>query len=294
MNRANLQHYLSSFLPDCFDDNNAGLEITSVSGGSLNETHRIMGKAKDALFLKINSAKKFPQLFELEKQGLDQLSSTQTIRTPKILHMGEMGDLQLLVMEWVAEGQKTKKFWENFGARLAALHQHSDTHHGFVNDNYMGVLYQKNDRMESWIDFFTECRIKPQLALARNKGLIDQKDIDEFDSLIERLPAIFEDENPSMLHGDLWSGNFLCDEHEQPVLIDPAVYFGHRSMDLAMTKLFGGFDETFYSSYNHHFAFPKNHDEQWDVCNLYPLLIHLNLFGISYKRSIREILKKFH
>jgi protein-ribulosamine 3-kinase len=111
--------------------------------------------------------------------------------------------------------------------------------------------------------------------------------------LYDKLPEIFPPEPSSLLHGDLWSGNFLCNEQSEPVLIDPAVYFGHRSVDLGMTTLFGGFDKSFYDAYAYWGTLPENYHEQWEVCNLYPLLIHLNLFGTGYLSSIAATLRRF-
>ncbi|MEJ0102180.1 MAG: fructosamine kinase family protein [Bacteroidota bacterium] len=157
----------------------------------------------------------------------------------------------------------------------------------------MGALHQNNAYSENWNDFFVHQRLQPQTRIAIDKGLLPQKTIHQFDVLYKKLNSIFNKENASLLHGDLWSGNFMCDDQSQPFLIDPAVYFGHRNMDLAMTTLFGGFDKSFYESYQYHFPLPGNYREQWDVCNLYPLLIHLNLFGSSYLYDIETILKKF-
>jgi fructosamine-3-kinase len=207
--------------------------------------------------------------------------------------MDESDDLQILVMEWIEEGPKTTTFWQNFGRQLAELHHHSNEQFGLSYDNYMGALSQKNNYHASWIQFFIECRLRPQLQLASNSDMLPSIHIDVFEKLFLRLSEIFPEEPASLLHGDLWSGNFLCDKNENVVLIDPAVYYGHRSMDLAMTTLFGGFDDAFYRSYNYHFAFPKNYKEQWEFCNLYPLLIHLNLFGSSYLSPIKSILKRF-
>jgi protein-ribulosamine 3-kinase len=114
-----------------------------------------------------------------------------------------------------------------------------------------------------------------------------------FENLYRELESVFDIEQPSLLHGDLWNGNFMCDQNSEPVLIDPALYFGHRSMDLAMTALFGGFEKSFYEAYNYHFPFPNNYREQWEICNLYPLLIHLNLFGAGYLGQIGRTLERF-
>ncbi len=164
---------------------------------------------------------------------------------------------------------------------------------GLDHDNYMGSLPQQNTQSPVWTNFFIRCRLEPQVRLAVEKGLLETSALRHFERLYQALPAIFPEEAPSLLHGDLWSGNFLCDENSRPVLIDPAVYFGHRSMDLAMTTLFGGFEKSFYESYAYHFPFPANYRELWEICNLYPLLIHLNLFGESYRRKILYTIQRF-
>jgi fructosamine-3-kinase len=123
--------------------------------------------------------------------------------------------------------------------------------------------------------------------------LLQARHLNAFENLYQQLKNIFDHEQPALLHGDLWSGNFMCDQDSEPVLIDPAVYFGHRSMDLGMTTLFGGFDKSFYETYSYHLPFPNNYSEQWDICNLYPLLIHLNLFGVGYLGQIERILQSY-
>jgi len=199
----------------------------------------------------------------------------------------------VLVLEWIGQGLRTDKFWTRFGEQLAALHQVSSEYFGLEEDNYMGALPQSNKPSISWIDFLTHQRFIPQVALALQNNLLEFSHARQFEKLYEKLQHIFPAEPTSLLHGDLWSGNFLADETGNPVLIDPAVYFGHRSMDLAMTALFGGFDKGFYEAYYYHFPFPHNYSEQWEICNLYPLLIHLNLFGKSYQSSILQTIRKY-
>ena len=157
----------------------------------------------------------------------------------------------------------------------------------------MGSLPQSNILRDDWTDFFVQQRLQPQVELAINNKLLEKKHSISFTKLYQKIEGLFEKEKPSLLHGDLWSGNFMCNQQSLPVLIDPAVYFGHRSMDLAMTTLFSGFYHSFYDAYNYHFRYPVNHKEQWEVCNLYPLLIHLNLFGKSYLPPIESTLRKF-
>ena len=157
----------------------------------------------------------------------------------------------------------------------------------------MGALPQSNHPSPDWIDFFINQRLEPQVSLAIDKKLLQLRDRKQFEKLYNELPGIFPTGNLCLLHGDLWSGNFLCDHSGIPVLIDPAVYYGHPAIDLAMTTLFGGFDTLFYESYHHHYPLPPNHRQQWEVCNLYPLLVHLNLFGKSYLADILHAIRRY-
>ena len=190
-------------------------------------------------------------------------------------------------------GTKTRRFWSLFGEQLARLHHVSAPTFGLDHDNYIGSLPQKNTHSPVWSNFFIQQRLEPQVRLAGEKGLLSPSAIRQFEQLYQVLPELFPPEVPSLLHGDLWSGNFLCDEKGNPVLIDPAVYFGHRSMDLAMTTLFGGFGQPFYEAYHYHFPLPANYRQQWEIANLYPLLVHLNLFGESYTGSILHTIQRF-
>jgi len=212
---------------------------------------------------------------------------------PGVIASGEIDAYQFLLLEWIEGGIRSEKFWKTFGERLAVMHRATNPQFGFKEDNYMGALPQFNHKHTSWTEFFIHCRLQPQVNLGKEKQLLQTKHPDAFENLYQYLPTVFNNEPSSLLHGDLWSGNYLCNYDSKPVLIDPAVYFGHRSMDLAMTTLFGGFDKIFYKSYNYHFSFPKNYVEQWEVCNLYPLLIHLNLFGAGYLGQIENTLKRF-
>lgn len=248
-------------------------------------------------FCKINDAAPFPGLFAKERDGLAILRAQHIIRVPAVVACETVattgGAKQVLILEWIEPGARTGSFWRLFGEQLARLHQVTWDSFGLGDDNYMGALPQSNHPLQNWVDFFIQQRLTPQIRLAAAKGLLGHDAIRQFERLYQALPGIFPDTAPSLLHGDLWSGNFLCDREGQPVLIDPAVYFGHPGMDLAMTTLFGGFERGFYESYAYYSPFPANYREQWDICNLYPLLIHLNLFGKSYLGSILDTIQPF-
>jgi protein-ribulosamine 3-kinase len=269
------------------------LSFSSVAGGSINDTYKITVPGNRSFFLKLNSEQKFPSLFEKEKNGLQFIAEKKIIRTPAVIDCAVINDQQILILEWIEQGLKSPSFWKLFGEKLASLHHITNDYFGFTENNYMGALPQSNNPTSAWSSFFIQHRLQPQVQLAERNGLVESKHVSQFEKLYEKMDLVFDNEKPSLLHGDLWSGNFLCDEHSQPVLIDPAVYFGHRCMDLGMTTLFGGFDKSFYDAYHYHFSLPAKYLEQWDVCNLYPLLIHLNLFGGSYLHDIAAILRKF-
>ena len=268
-------------------------QLIPVSGGSINLSYQLLLDSGEHFFCKINSVKRFPALFQKEKNGLMLLTAENIIRVPGVILYSIKNDYQVLVLEWIEQGLPNDDFWKTFGTLLAQLHRLSSVAFGLNEDNYMGALPQSNQYTPEWVDFFIAHRLIPQVKMAMDKRLIDGKVTKLFEGLYTRLPAIFETEAPSLVHGDLWNGNYMCDTNNKPVLIDPAIYFGHRSMDLGMTTLFGGFAKEFYDSYQESFPLPKNHEQQWEICNLYPLLIHLNLFGSSYLSGILHTLRHY-
>ena len=270
----------------------ADLRFTPIGDGSINHTYHITA-GKETFFCKINEAAAFPGMFEAEKKGLELLAQLSEIRTPQVIATGVSGNSQVLILEWIEQGLQTETFWTRFGEELAALHQIQGAQFGLAIDNYMGALPQSNQLTDNWIVFFIQQRLQPQVKMAINRQLLEPVHLNHFERLYQQLGNIFSQEPAVLLHGDLWSGNFLCDDTGKPVLIDPAVYYGHRNMDLAMTTLFGGFDGLFYDSYHYNFPLPANYQQQWAVCNLYPLLIHLNLFGKSYLADILHTIRRY-
>lgn len=272
-----------------------GQNVTTVSaqpvgGGSINQCYKLTFSNSHTLFCKVNSRVQYPDLFIKEQAGLQLLHRTSTIATPKVIACTENETHQVLLLEWIESSQKTKPFFQNFGKALAHLHGQTQDSFGLDYNNYMGSVPQQNNYSQNWPSFFIEQRLKPLVQQSSQQQLLSAKEYGLFEKLYSRLPQLFEPEKPSLLHGDLWSGNYMCGPAQTPYLIDPAVYYGHRSADLAMTTLFGGFDKAFYEAYHYYNPLPHNYQTQWQVCNLYPLLIHLLLFGKSYLSSIRQTL----
>jgi hypothetical protein len=222
------------------------------------------------------------------------LGASRVIKTPKVFGHGSTEDGHaFLLLEFIAPGYKNRLFWENFGRALANLHGNTSAQFGFSHDNFIGSLPQSNTRHASWETFYAEERLWPQMLLACEKGYFDKTGERQLDALCRKLASICPKESPALTHGDLWSGNFLCDGMGQPVLIDPAASFAHREMDLAMSRLFGGFDEAFYKAYEHAWPLEAGFEKRMEVYQLYYLLVHANLFGGEYVGQVGEILRKW-
>jgi len=182
---------------------------------------------------------------------------------------------------------------QKLGLQLAQMHRNNAPDFGFEKDNYMGSLPQSNRKHTTWKSFFIGERLKPMVKLAFDASFIGQKLVSDFEKLYEKLGDFFEEEKPSLIHGDLWGGNYLISSEGKPYLIDPAVSYGFREFDLAMTHLFGGFSADFYQAYEEEFPLQANWQKRIDLWNLYPLLLHLNLFGTGYLGQVKNGLKKF-
>ena len=268
------------------------LTLDPVGGGSINKAFKI-STTNRRLFCKVNSATKFPHLFNMEASGLSFLEKQGLIKTPKVLSVFKTHSHQALLLEWIEPAAATSSFFKRLGEQLAALHAVTQENFGLDTNNYMGAVPQANTPSKDWPSFFIHQRLEPLVQQCLMLRLLNSQHEALFQRLYQRIPAIFNPEPPALLHGDLWSGNLMCTTDQQPVLVDPAVYFGHRSIDLGMTTLFGGFEKAFYEAYHYHHPLPNNYQEQWAVCNLYPLLIHLLLFGKSYLSSIERTLNDF-
>jgi fructosamine-3-kinase len=261
-----------------------------VAGGDINKAYRLETAGGGSYFIKTNAAPLARQMFEAEAKGLAALSSPCILRTPAVLGFGSTSEGSYLLLDFIETGYRPNGFWEDFGASLAKLHRSSSSSFGFDHDNFIGSLPQRNHRHDDWPKFYTEERLLPQLAIAKQLGLLQSPDFQRFDLLFKKLPDRCPKEPPALTHGDLWSGNFLCDAQGLPVLIDPAASYSHREMDLAMSRLFGGFERPFYRSYEEEWPLERGFEQRLPVYQLYFLLVHVNLFGGSYVRQVREVL----
>ncbi len=279
-------------LSEHFGDDIKILGHTFTAGGSINEAY-VISTEKGNFFIKTNLASRYPQMFEKEAKGIEVLKQSGEIPVPEVVLSDETGDTAFLILNAIESGPQQSHFWEDFGRRLAAMHRHTNKEFGLNHNNYIGSLFQSNRFHTKWNDFYISERLEVQIKLARDNKRIDKNTVRTFERFFTKIDEVFPVEVPALLHGDLWSGNFMVNEKGYAVIIDPAVYYGHREMDLGMSQLFGRFSKRFYEAYNHAFALESGWQKRLDYYNLYPLMVHVNLFGGAYINSVKQILSKF-
>jgi len=269
------------------------LSIESISGGDINQA-RLLKTENQSCFLKMNTLPQSLQMFETEAKGLQLILQSKAIDTPEIIHFGTADGTAFLLLSYVSLATKTDVFWQNFGRSLALLHRdNSHSHFGLDHANFIGSLDQANDFETSWTAFYVNQRIEPQLKTAINSGCLNKTHTKAFHRLFNQLDELLPQEVPALTHGDLWSGNFLVGQNQKAVLIDPAVSFAHREMDLAMSHLFGGFSQIFYDVYQATYPLENGFHDRMDIYQLYYLMVHVNLFGGSYVEAVNQILEKY-
>lgn len=263
-----------------------------VSGGDISDAYLIT-TSSNRYFLKTNNASFALKMFTAERNALELIGNTDTIRTPKIIQTGQFQKTAFLLMEFIESKEPNRKDFEQLGYQLARLHQKTNSVFGFEEDNFIGRLIQSNQQHSRWIDFYVQERIEPQLNMAHRANLLSASDVPSIQKMTEVWFPLFAGIQPSLLHGDLWSGNFLISTDGSPYLIDTATYYGHGEVDIAMSRLFGGFGNSFYEAYFEQIPKQKGLEERNKIYQLYYLLVHLNLFGRAYYSSVREVLKYF-
>ncbi|MCH7785088.1 MAG: fructosamine kinase family protein [Bacteroidetes bacterium] len=260
----------------------------SLQGGDINEVF-LLECGSEKYVIKINEASKYPNMFEAEALGLKLLQVTNSFKIPKIIAAGVEGKTSYLLLEYISTGSTYQVFWKDFAYCLVKLHQTTQNNFGLKHNNYIGSLQQINNIESSASDFYINQRLIPQFKIA------DELDF-KFSSLERFFKNISEeipDEAPSLIHGDLWNGNYMVSNKGEPTLIDPAVAYAPREMDIAMMHLFGGFPQDVYSIYNEQFPLIENWKDRISLWQLYYLLVHLNLFGSSYLSQVKGIIKQY-
>jgi len=261
-----------------------------VGGGCINQALKLTDGCQH-WFVKINDADRI-DMFEAEAEGLNAMADTQTIRVPKALCTGTYENQSYIVIDYISHGRSRNDSQEQAGNELAAMHRHTAERFGWHRNNTIGATHQRNDWTDTWIDFWRDHRLGFQLQLAAGNGhggrlqSSGEQLLLRFDALINHNPE------PSLLHGDLWGGNITFDTEGHPVIFDPAVYYGDREADLAMTELFGGFSNDFYAAYREAWPVDPGYRVRRQLYNLYHILNHLNLFGGGYAGQAQGLIDR--
>jgi protein-ribulosamine 3-kinase len=265
-----------------------------ISGGCISDSSIIRVVSGKKYFLKIND--NVPaDMFVKEANGLKEIEKTKSMRVPLV----ELAQDNFILMECIEANSKQENFFEDFGIEFAKMHKYTGSYFGFYEDNYIGSTIQINipneEEKHDWVKFYFSKRLLFQFKLAEKNGYVDpdlRKCFNRLESKIDKI-LVDESENPVLLHGDLWAGNYIVDENGRACLIDPAVYYGNREADLAMTKLFGGFTKEFYYSYNEFYPLIDGYDYRENIYKLYHVLNHLNLFGSGYYQQALALIKSY-
>lgn len=262
----------------------------SVGGGCINSAMILEGNDKQ-FFVKLNQGAQI-EMFAAELEGLREIQQSHTLRAPTPICCGDAQGYAYLVLEYVPHGKPGEHSMDQFGRDLARMHAVTSERYGWRRDNTIGSTPQVNTWCNGWSEFWRMHRLEFQLRLAADNGYggaLQSKG----EALLGELEAFFEDytPQPSLLHGDLWSGNYMIDDRGEPVIFDPAVYYGDREADLAMTELFGGFPSRFYAAYRDAYPLHPGYALRKTLYNLYHVLNHLNLFGGGYRRQAEDMIE---
>jgi fructosamine-3-kinase len=286
-----ISHLETRFL-EFFQEKTNIMGYIDVPGGDINQCF-LLETSRGRFFMKVNASLFGLDFFEKEARGLVILANAGAIRVPRPLFDGKFHQQVYLVMEYIQKGNPSPTFWQDFGSSIALLHKHTEEKFGLPFQNYIGRLHQQNNAHDTWCAFYKNERILFLVEKALKRKLLTPEEVSLAENICDKIGWIIPEEKPSLLHGDLWNGNFFAQENGQPAVFDPAVYYGHREMDLAMAQLFGGFDPVFFEAYNASFPLQPGWKERTDIFQLYPLLVHLLLFGGPYYQQVASVLKKY-
>lgn len=267
------------------------VDVQRTYGGDINAAF-VITTGEGNFFIKQNKAS-LADMFVKEYNGLKCLKEASILKIPQPLLYGTFGNDSYLVMEFVQKQMFTKTAWKALGEGLAWQHRQTSEGFGFYENNYIGSLPQANDICANWGEFYFTKRILPLMKQALANQLCTMADVKDTERIGSKLSSIFPNKPPALLHGDLWHGNVMACANNKAAIYDPAVYYGNREMDIAMSLLFSGFNEVFYQSYNDVYPLQKGWQQRVKLCQLYPLLVHLVLFGKGYYSRVKEILNTY-
>ena len=281
-----LERQLTAFLKEPI------IKTRSLSGGDISDAY-LLHTRNGRLFCKVNNSTDAFAMFKAEKEGLKVIAKSGVIKAPAVICCSPLKKGACLILEYIEDKSPSAKDMQKFGYQLAELHLCRGAYFGLEEANYIGSLPQSNTTHSSWVSFYARERLQPQLELALEKSLLSANEVPEIHLIENTIAKYSSDITPVLLHGDLWSGNYLISDNGDPHLIDPAIYYGHSEVDMAMTKLFGGFDADFYMAYHEIIPTSDGYAQRQELYQLYYLLVHLNLFGSSYYPAVVNSINRY-
>ncbi|WP_101842324.1 fructosamine kinase family protein [Halobacillus sp. Marseille-P3879] len=268
-------------------------EIKSVSGGDINEAFYV--KTEEQTYFMKGNQNVPSHFFKAEASGLEAIRHTQTVSVPEVYYYDEPdeNEIGMMALEWI-EASSTYDSSEKLGEKLALMHKQTADHYGFGEPTFVGELDQPNEWKDSWVEYYRDNRLHHQYLIGKENGRINGKRQKRMETLLTHLDKFVPAEpSASLLHGDLWGGNYLTSKEGEPFLIDPSIVYGDPQFEIAFTELFGGFAPSFYSSYQQVSPLYSEYKEVKPLYQLFYLLVHLNIFGEMYGSSVDRILKKY-
>lgn len=275
------------------NDHTEILQIKKVAGGEINKAFYVKTE-KRPYFVKFNRDIN-GDFFHVEAEGLIKLKQSKAVRVPEIygLYDNEHTKVRGILLQWIS-GEATNQTILELGKNVAKLHQTKGDYFGYKRDTYIGEILQENGKFTSWLEYFKKNRLGTQVGLAVKQGYMTKERRRSMEYIMDRLDqCIPEKVDPVLLHGDLWSGNWLVGESGNPYLIDPSVLYGHHELELAFTELFGGFPKTFYEQYHEITPIEEEYVNRKEIYQLFYLLVHLNVFGEMYGKQVDRVLNKY-
>lgn len=287
-----LQEKLSENLSRLYGENVRIHEARALSGGCIHHTS-LLRTSVGEVCLKYNTDSEAGRMFRAEARDLQLLNGQSALNVPGVIDQASFSGGEYLVMEYLAPGQKADTFWEHFGHGLAELHQRSNERFGLDYPNNIGALPQDNTPDGRWGQFYIERRILPMVNRLIQAGRGEEQLLDMVEAMRASIDDRFPPTAPALLHGDLWSGNVITGPDGHAAIIDPAAYYGHPEMEIAFTRMFGGFHRRFYEAYAEVNPPEPGFDDRRDLYDLYPLLVHAVLFGGGYVQEAKNILQRY-
>ncbi len=263
-----------------------------IGGGEVNQFYKALTDF-GVYFLKVHESNLYPKLFQREHLGLQTIQKTNTIKVNHAIGLCEVNNYDFLVFDYLEPVPPKSDYWSILGLQLANMHKQSSRSFGFVEDNFIGVLPQLNHRNSNWGQFYVKNRLIPNVRRAADLMLIDPPLVQKFEQFFKLVEFAFPEEEPSLVHGNLWKENVLIGTDGSPILSNPSVYYGHREMDIAMTRMVGSFPTAFYKAYNETYPLQDDWEIRLEFSQMYYALVNLNAYGFPYLNEIKQRLNRW-